>query len=107
MVWFLLLLSSRFPLLVCPLLLFLALEEDMEAKELFYIVQMACDLNCTAEGICRRSPNSTVRGHFEICHVLLYSCCVVTVSHWLNQVPSVVSFSSAYELAMKELHLNH
>ncbi|XP_042622384.1 protocadherin Fat 1-like isoform X5 [Cyprinus carpio] len=24
--------------------------EDMAAKELFYIVQMACDLNCTAEG---------------------------------------------------------
>lgn len=64
-----------FLLLFVSLLLFLALEEDMAAKELFYIVQMACDLNCTAEGICRRSPNSTVRGHYEICHVLLYSCC--------------------------------
>lgn len=59
-----------FLLLFVSLLLFLALEEDMAAKELFYIVQMACDLNCTAEGICHRSPNSTVRGHYEICHVL-------------------------------------
>lgn len=59
------------PHLFVSLHLFLALEEDVASKDLFYIVQMACDLNCTAEGICCRSPNTSARGHYEICQVLL------------------------------------
>lgn len=70
-----------FLLLFVSLLLFLALEEDIAAKELFYIVQMACDLNCTAEGICRRSPNTTVRGQLWD-----LSCAFVLMLLWLFHI---------------------
>lgn len=48
-------LIDSFPCVLCLLSMlsfFLAEPGDKLASEVFYILQMACDLNCTAEGIC-------------------------------------------------------
>lgn len=75
-----------------PLLVSLfCLEENAEPSEAFHVVQAACDLNCTAEGIRRRSPldlwTALMKGLSSQC------CGVLYVSKWrLGKAMKMLNF---------------
>ncbi len=63
------------------------LQDGIEDTEMFYILQMACDHNCTAEGSCWDFPIgcAVLRDHPTLC--VGAACGWIVLCHWIDVVP--------------------